>query len=125
MEVLVLRLVWVALLLSPILASAQQAPPAAAPQMSQEAQERLKRSDEDRQRMLDLLGIKSLRLGPTSRREPQPGRSGLVNYDESKANPWPNLPDPLVLKNGKKVTSANMWWRQRRPEIVEDFDREV
>src|SRR5262249_2000182 len=31
----------------------------------------------------------------------------------------------LVLKNGKKVTSAKMWWDQRRPEIVEDFDREV
>ena len=49
----------------------------------------------------------------------------MVNYDESKANPYPNLPDPLALKNGKKVTSAKMWWAQRRPEIVEDFDREV
>ena len=37
----------------------------------------------------------------------------------------PNLPDPLVLKNGKKVTSAKMWWDKRRPEIVEDFDREI
>ncbi|MEP6913324.1 MAG: acetylxylan esterase, partial [bacterium] len=48
-----------------------------------------------------------------------------ANYDESKANPYPNLPDALRLKNGKKVTSAKMWWNQRRPEIVEDFDREV
>ncbi len=30
-----------------------------------------------------------------------------ANYDESKANPYPNLPDPLVLKNGKKVTTAD------------------
>ena len=30
-----------------------------------------------------------------------------------------------MLKNGNKVTSAEMWWKQRRPEIVEDFDREV
>jgi hypothetical protein len=80
---------------------------------------------EDRQRMMDLLGIQTLRLGPTSRPEPQPGRSGLVNYDEAKANPWPVLPDPLKLNNGKKVTSAKMWWDQRRPEIVEGFDREV
>jgi hypothetical protein len=29
------------------------------------------------------------------------------------------------MKNGKKVTSAKMWWDRRRPEIVEDFDREV
>jgi hypothetical protein len=82
-------------------------------------------SEADRQRMMDLLGIKTLRLGPTSRPEPQPGRLGLVNYDEAKANPWPDLPDPLKLKNGKKVSSAKMWWDQRRPEIVEDFDREV
>ena len=31
----------------------------------------------------------------------------------------------LTLKNGKKVTTADQWWKQRRPEIVEDFDREV
>jgi len=74
---------------------------------------------------MDLLHITTLRMGPTSRDEVQPGRFGLVNYDESKANPYPNLPDPLVLKNGKKITSAKMWWDLRRPEIVEDFDREV
>src|SRR6516165_11031505 len=72
-------------------------------------------SIEDRQKMMDLLHITSLRTGPTSRPEPQPGRSGLVNYDESKANPYPDLPDPLILKNGKKVTTAKMWWDQRRP----------
>jgi len=31
----------------------------------------------------------------------------------------------LTLKSGKKVTSAKTWREQRRPEIVEDFDREV
>jgi hypothetical protein len=29
------------------------------------------------------------------------------------------------LKNGKKVTTPQMWRKQRRPEIVEDFEREV
>ncbi len=48
-----------------------------------------------------------------------------ANYDESKANPYPNLPDPLTLKNGEKVTTPEQWWNKRRPEIVEDFDREV
>ena len=48
-----------------------------------------------------------------------------ANYDEAKANPYPTLPDALVLKNGQPVTTADMWWNQRRPEIVEDFDREV
>ena len=105
--------------------SAQQPAPPARPQPTAEQQENLRLSEQDRQKMMDLLGITSLRLGPTSRNEPQPGRLGLVNYDESKANPHPDLPDPLVLKNGKRVTSAKMWWDQRRPEILEDFDREV
>jgi hypothetical protein len=48
-----------------------------------------------------------------------------ANYDEAKANPYPDLPDPLTLKNRWKVTTADAWWKQRRPEITEDFDREV
>jgi hypothetical protein len=79
-------------------------------------------TDEDYQAMMDLLGIKSLRPG---RNGMDPNAPNYANYDESKANPYPNLPDPLVLKNGQKVTTAEMWWNQRRPEIVEDFDREI
>jgi len=45
--------------------------------------------------------------------------------DESKVTPPQNLPDPLKLNDGKPVTSAKMWWDQRRPEIVESFDREI
>jgi hypothetical protein len=77
---------------------------------------------EDHQRMMDLLGIKSLRPG---RNGMNPQADNYANYDESRANPYPNLPDPLVLKNGQKVTTAQMWWYRRRPEIVEDFDREI
>jgi hypothetical protein len=77
---------------------------------------------EDHKRMMDLLGIKSLRPG---RNGMNPQADNYANYDESKANPYPNLPDPLILKNGQKVTTAEMWWKQRRPEIVEDFDREI
>ena len=77
---------------------------------------------EDHKKMMDLLGIKSLRPG---RNGMNPQAENYANYDESKANPYPNLPDPLVLKNGQKVTTAQMWWNQRRPEIVEDFDREI
>jgi lysophospholipase L1-like esterase len=76
---------------------------------------------QDHQNMLDQLGIKALRPGPSGK-ESAPNHA---NYDESKANPFPNLPDVLLLKNGKKVTTAAMWWNQRRPEIVEDFEREV
>jgi len=76
---------------------------------------------EDHQNMMDQLGIKALRPGPSGN-ESAPNHA---NYDESKANPFPDLPDVLTLKNGKKVTTANVWWNKRRPEIVGDFEREV
>jgi len=47
-----------------------------------------------------------------------------VNYSEDKANDY-TLPDPLVLKNGKPVTNAKIWWQQRRPEIVNDYETYV
>ena len=77
---------------------------------------------EDHRDMLDQLGIKSLRRGVDGMNRQSPN---YQNTDESKANPWLNLPDPLTLKNRQKVTAAEGWWKQRRPEIVEDFDREV
>lgn len=76
---------------------------------------------DDHRNMLEQLGIKALRPGPSGN-EAAPNHA---NYDEATANPYPDLPDALTLKNGKKVTSKAMWWNQRRPEIVEDFDREV
>jgi hypothetical protein len=78
-------------------------------------------SEQDHQRMMDLLHITSLRRG----RDANPGSPYAANSDESKANPYPKLPDALRLNNGKKVTTAKMWWEQRRPQIVDDFDREV
>ncbi len=71
---------------------------------------------------MDQLHIDKLRQGANGSNKQAPN---YANYDESKANPYPNAPDPLLLKNGKKVTTAKMWWNQRRPEIVEDFDREI
>jgi hypothetical protein len=76
---------------------------------------------EDHQRMMDLLHITALRPAPI----PTPNRPNTANYDESKANPYPNLPDPLTLNNGKKVTSAKIWQTQRRPQLIEIFDREI
>jgi hypothetical protein len=75
---------------------------------------------QDHQNMMEQLGIKALRPGPSGN-EQAPNHA---NYDEPLANPFPDLPDVLTLKNGKKVTSAGAW-RQRRIEIMEDFDREV
>jgi len=77
---------------------------------------------DDHQRLMDLLHITEVRRGRDGNNKDSPY---YANYDESKANPYPDLPDPLTLKNGEKVTRAADWWSKRRPEIVEDFDREV
>jgi hypothetical protein len=76
---------------------------------------------EDHRNMMEQLGITSLRPGPSGN-EQAPNHA---NYDEAVANPFPNLPEVLILANGRKVTSADLWWQQRRPEIAEDFEREV
>ena len=78
-------------------------------------------AEQDRERLMNLLGIASLRRGPAA----DPASPNAANYDEAKATLYPNLPDPLTLKNGRRVGSADEWWRLRRPEIAEAFDREV
>lgn len=78
-------------------------------------------TQQDHQNMKEQLGIKALRPGPSGRA----GATNAANYDPAKANPFPDLPDPLTLKNGQKVTTPESWWKQRRSEIVEDFEREV
>ena len=71
--------------------------------------------------MMKQLGITALRPGPSG----DDKAPNHANYDEALANPYPDLPDVLTLKNGTKVTTPEMWWKQRRPEIKEDFEREV
>jgi lysophospholipase L1-like esterase len=78
-------------------------------------------TDDDHQQMLGQLGIKALRPGPSGN-EAAPNHA---NVDEALANPFPDYPEVLRLKNGKAVTNADTWWKRRRPEIVEDFEREV
>lgn len=75
----------------------------------------------DHRRMMDALGITTLRPGPSG----NPRAPNAANSDESRAGPFSPLPDPLVMANGRRVASARQWWRTRRPEIVEMFDREV
>jgi hypothetical protein len=71
--------------------------------------------------MMDQLGIKALRPGPSGN-EKAPNHA---NYDTSKANPFPDLPDPLTMDNGQKVTTPEMWWSKRRPELIEMFSKYV
>ena len=78
-------------------------------------------AEQDHQRIMNLLDIKTIRRGADG----DPKSPYAANYDESKANPYPTLPNPLVLNNGKNVTSAKMWWTERRPQIVELFNRDI
>jgi hypothetical protein len=79
-------------------------------------------TQQDHRLMMKALNIKTLRRGADGMNRRAPN---AANYDESKANPYPNLPDALLLKNGEKITTADAWWARRRLEIVEDFDREI
>jgi hypothetical protein len=63
-------------------------------------------NQQDRQRMMDMLKISGFPSGP--------GAYLASTYDEALANPYPNLPDPLVMNNGTKVTSAAQWRRVAR-----------
>jgi hypothetical protein len=78
-------------------------------------------AEQDHQNMMKQLGIKTLRPGPSGNE----ADANHANYDEALANPFSTLPDALTLANGKKVTTPEMWWKQRRPQIVEDMEREV
>jgi len=111
-----------------------QAPPSSAPaapaapanpfQLSPEERARLDQlAREDHADMMRQLGITKIRPGFNGRATA--GEPNAANHDPAKANPYPDWPDVLTLKDGTKVTTAEMWWQKRRPEIVLDFEREV
>lgn len=78
-------------------------------------------AQQDHDNMMQQLGIKQLRSGPSG----NPNATNHANYDESKANPCPQLPDILTTNAGKKVTTPEMWWKVRRPEIVKGLEEKV
>ena len=93
-------------------------------QPSPEEQQRINQlTQTDHADMMAQMGITALRPGPNG--NPAPGSPNPANYDPAKANPYPDYPDVLILKNGTKITTAEQWWKQRRPEIVELFECEV
>jgi len=100
-----------------------QAPTGTFP-LSPKERERLDQlSREDHADMMRQLGITKLRPGANGRAAA--GVPGAANYDPTQANPYPDWPDALTLRDGRKVTSGDIWWQRRRPEIVLDFEREV
>ena len=56
-------------------------------------------TQQDHQNMKEQLGITRLRPDPSG----NASATNAANYDITKANPFPNLPEVLTLKNGQKV----------------------
>jgi len=104
-------------------------------------------AQEDWQKMMNKLGLKEPSLpaltedpGRPPQFKPREGSTSWVdeagntyvrsgwgnwsNYDEAKTGSY-TLPDPLVLKNGQRVKNADTWWKQRRPEILSDYQNEI
>jgi len=75
-------------------------------------------AQQDQAQMMQQLGIKKLRPGPSGNQKD----ANHANEDEAIANPCPLLPDALLTKKGKTVTTSTQWWNERRPEIIEDFE---
>ncbi|MFN7731247.1 MAG: GDSL-type esterase/lipase family protein [Pirellula sp.] len=76
---------------------------------------------EDHRQMMEQLGITKLRPG----RNGNPNGPNAANTDEALATPFESLPELLKLRDGSPVSTADAWWNQRRPELLEDFEREV
>ena len=106
------------LLLAPL---AQAQAPVLTPDQQAAREQQNQATARDHQQMLDQLGITKLRPGPSG----DPKSPDSANYDEAKANPYPDWPDPLRLNNGKPLTPQRRGAQQRRPEIIEGFEREV
>ena len=94
-----------------------QAAPSADPERDRIAVE----SAAERAREMQLLGIAALTPTVSAR---DPSKPDFANFDETRANPFPDLPDPLTSNTGVKLTKAAQW-PARRAEIAELFDREV
>jgi hypothetical protein len=77
--------------------------------------------EQDHRNMREQLGITEMQVAPNA----DPASPNVANFFEEKAGPVRGLPELLVTNDGRKVTTADMWWKVRRPEIAEAFEREV
>jgi hypothetical protein len=95
-------------------------------------------AEQDRLRLLGLLGLTESDLRPAP--VPDAHSPKATNYDETKADVYARLPDPLVFNDGHKLAltegqklglkSGHSWfsvdaWDARRKEIKADFDHEI
>src|ERR1700733_3704820 len=100
---------------------AAQAPTPAAPPSASDRAAIAAASRAERDRELKLLGISEMQPGATAY---DIGKPGNANYDESKANPYPKLPDVLIMSDGTRVKTPEQW-KKRRAELKAMFDEDV
>ncbi|MDO8967351.1 acetylxylan esterase [Algoriphagus sp.] len=74
----------------------------------------------DHQLMMQLLGIESLRPGPSG----NPQAPNAANAEESRAKTYESVPDTLVFEDGREVKNPADW-HKRSAELKELFDREM
>src|SRR5438874_11551201 len=48
----------------------------------------------------------------------------VSNYSEEKVAPY-TLPDPLLLADGRRVSTSAIWLKERRPEILKYYRSEI
>ncbi len=96
-------------------------PPPAAPPGAADRAAIAAASTAEREREMKVLGIAAMQPGVTAY---DIGKPGNANYDESKANPYPKLPDVLTMNDGTKVKTPAQW-KKRREEIKALFDENV
>ncbi len=70
-------------------------------------------------RMLCVLTAAMILFGASAQRV-----AGQANYDEDKV-PEYTLPDPLVMQDGRRVATAEMWRNERRPEVLGLFEEHM
>ncbi|WP_228852158.1 glucuronyl esterase domain-containing protein [Aegicerativicinus sediminis] len=76
----------------------------------------------DKEQMKQLLGITELRPGKNGNAE---AKENPANYEIALATPFTELPELMETKNGRMVQTIEDWEKVRRPEIVDDFEKEV
>ncbi len=100
---------------------APRLPPRTPRPATPDAQHRLDVGNREHDREMAVLGLKALR----SPRDPRdPDAANAANYDEAQATPFPRPMEVLRMNGGAMTRSPAVWWAERRPEIVEAFDRE-
>lgn len=114
------RLVPMLILLAPARAGGQAASPPIAPGVAEARAALARETAIDYADMQRQLGITAMRPGPSG----NPSAPDAANTDEARANPFTDIPDPLVFADGSRVRTARDWPR-RRAELLEAFSREM